>query len=499
MTAAETTGAAPDLPQAEHLIELGRDMLRLFHDQQDRPFAETVDGRGVVALPSQRAARILQLVFKRTYGRYPSPSAVANALEALATEAVLEGPRLAIYTRVGMSDRGHVVLDLASEHGGTVEIENGAWKPASEASVRFQRREGMQALPEPRVGCGIELLRKFVNVESDDDFMLVASWAAMTLSPVGPFPVLIIQGEQGSAKSTTCEVLKRLIDPTRAPLRAAPRSTRDLAIAAESNWILTLDNISYLPTWLSDALCRLSTGGGFGTRALYRDDEERVFEQQRPVILNGIDAVATRQDLLDRAIVLTLPRLESDSRQDERTFWAEFERARPLILGALLDGVAAADEDVDAVVLPEAPRMADFTRWAVAASRGFGWTRDAFLTAYAENRAVALKTSLDGSAVVKAIRVVLDINDGCIEGTPTQVFEQLRAHAPQHDNRQRGGFPSNPQRLGRHLRLLAGALRMEGIEVETGHLGIGSDKTRWVRITVVGDVETEGSDQEAVS
>lgn len=485
--------ALNDAPtQTERLIELGRETLQLFHDPQERAFAEPTSGRrGVVGLPSKRAGRILQLAFKRRLGYYPNPSAVATALEALATEAVLEGPESPLYTRVGKSNRGQLVLDLAADDGRVVEVTEGSWRLAPDAAARFQRRDGADPLPEPLAGGAIELLRQFVNVESEEDFILVTSWAAMALSPTGPFPVLIVQGEQGSAKSTTCEVLKRLVDPTRAPLRAAPRSTRDLAIAAEGNWVLVLDNISSLPIWISDALCRLSTGGGFGTRALYHDDEERVFEQQRPVILNGIDAVATRQDLLDRAIVLTLPRIEPGARRDERTFWAEFEEARTLILGALLDGVAAADKDVDTVVLPDAPRMADFTRWAVAASGGFGWTREEFLTAYEENRAVALRTSLDGSPVVKAIRSALGINERCIEGTPTQVFEQLRAHAPQHDNRSRGGFPTNPQSLGRHLRLLAGALRAEGIEVETGHLGSGTDKSRWVRIETVRDEQHE--------
>jgi hypothetical protein len=490
MTTPNEAGLNDAPTQTERLIELGRETLQLFHDPQERAFAQPTSGRrGVVGLPSKRASRILQLAFKQRLGHYPNPSAVASALEALAAEAVLEGPEAPLYTRVGKSDRGRLVLDLAADDGRVVEVTEGSWRLASDAAVRFQRRDGAHPLPEPRAGGAIELLREFVNVESEEDFILLTSWAAMALSPVGPFPVLIVQGEQGSAKSTTCEVLKRLVDPTRAPLRAAPRSTRDLAIAAEGNWVLVLDNISFLPTWLSDALCRLSTGGGFGTRALYRDDEECVFEQQRPAILNGIDAVATRQDLLDRAIVLTLPRVEPHARRDERTFWAEFERARPLILGALLSGVAAADEHVSSVELPDAPRMADFTRWAVAASDGFGWTREQFLTAYEENRAVALRTSLDGSSVVKAIRAVLDVEDGCLEGTPTQVFERLRAYAPPQDGGQRGGFPSNPQRLGRHLRLLAGALRAEGIEVETGHLGSGSDKTRWVRIETLRDLE----------
>ena len=63
-------------------------------------------------------------------------------------------------------------------------------------------------------------------------------------------------------------MLKKLIDPCAAPDRAGPRDERDLMIRARNGWVLAFDNLSKLPDWLSDALCRLSTGGGFSTRAL---------------------------------------------------------------------------------------------------------------------------------------------------------------------------------------------------------------------------------------
>jgi putative DNA primase/helicase len=51
-------------------------------------------------------------------------------------------------------------------------------------------------------------------------------------------------------------------------LRALPRSERDLAIATGNAWVLAFDNLSGIRDWLSDALCRLATGGGFATRQL---------------------------------------------------------------------------------------------------------------------------------------------------------------------------------------------------------------------------------------
>ena len=110
-------------------------------------------------------------------------------------------------------------------------------------------------------------------------------------------------------------------------------------IAANNGYLLAFDNLSGLPNWLSDALCRLATGGSFAVRQLYTDDEEVLFEAARPILLNGIEEVVSRPDLGDRAIFLTLAPIGEAQRRPESELWREFEIARPRILGALLDAV----------------------------------------------------------------------------------------------------------------------------------------------------------------
>src|SRR5690606_36701764 len=147
--------------------------------------------------------------------------------------------------------------------------------------------------------------------------------------------------EQGSAKSTTARVLAELLDPSVAILRAQPREGRDLMIAATNRWLLSFDNMSELPAWLSDALCRLATGGGFSTRELYTGEDEALFDAQRPVILTGIEDLVARSDLLDRTILFLLPHITDELRETEASFWAAFEEAKPYLLGAILDCLVA--------------------------------------------------------------------------------------------------------------------------------------------------------------
>src|SRR2546423_10265625 len=134
-------------------------------------------------------------------------------------------------------------------------------------------------------------------------------------------------------------------------------------IAANNGHLLAFDNLSGLSPWLSDALCRLASGGSFAVRQLYTNDEEVLFKAARPVLLNGIEDVIGRPDLADRAIFLTLAPIGEAQRRPEAALWREFESARPRILGALPDAAAGGAPASGRVHLEHLPGIADFAPW----------------------------------------------------------------------------------------------------------------------------------------
>lgn len=223
-----------------------------------------------------------------------------------------------------------------------------------------------------------ELLKEYTNIV-DADFPLLIAWMTAALRPIGPYPILILSGEQGSAKSTMARVLRRLIDPSSAELRALPGSQRDLMIEAHNSWLLAYDNVSAISTRLSDARCRIATGGGFSTRALFMDHDNALLDVQRPVLFTGIDETVYRSDMIDRCIFLHLPTIADANRRLEESFWEEFEADYPRLLGALFLAVSAGLRLKDKVQIPELPRMADFAHWGEAVSRGLGWQAGSFL------------------------------------------------------------------------------------------------------------------------
>jgi hypothetical protein len=309
----------------------------------------------------------------------------------------------------------------------------------------------------------VDELAAFVNVKSADQLALIKAWLVAALRPEGPYPLMAFVGEHGTAKSTTEELCRALVDPNIAMLRAEPSDPRDVMIAASNGWIIALDNLSDLEPWLSDCLCRLATGGGFSTRELYSDGDETIFVAQRPAMLNGIDAVISRPDLLDRAIIIDLPRIPDNQRRRRGEFWSAFEAARPRILGALLTAVSTALRRAPDVRLESLPRMADFAAWAHAAEPALGLQPGGFLAAYGGNRAAAHDLALEASPVAVPVRVLVDAGDW--SGTAAELLEALMKITDEVTKKSKG-WPATPRALGTALRRIAPNLRAVGIPVE---------------------------------
>ncbi len=285
----------------------------LFHTADGTAFADLmIDGhRETWPVRSTRLRSWLRRKYYEATGAAPGAGAISSALNLLEARAQFDAPRRTVYLRVAEHD-GRIYLDLADDCWRAVEIGPDGWQVITCPPIRFRRAAGMLPLPMPRRGGSIGALASFFNLPNRNDFVLVVAWLLAALRPGGPYPLLAVSGEQGSAKTVLAKILRALIDPNAAPVRTAPREERDLFIAAGNGHLLAFDNLSDLPACVSDALCRLASGGSFAVRQLYTDRDEVLFQAARPIILNGIEDIITRPDLADRAIFLNLPHLSKN-------------------------------------------------------------------------------------------------------------------------------------------------------------------------------------------
>jgi hypothetical protein len=206
----------------------------------------------------------------------------------------------------------------------------------------------------------------------------------------------------------------------------------------------------------------------------------------RPVVINGIPNVVTRSDLIDRAICLTLLKIEGSHRRTEAEIWTDFNAAWPGIFGAILDGVAMALERQDKVRRRakdecwRLPRMSDSALWVEAAAPAFGWPEGAFIEDYEENRKRAIGIALEADILVPYIRAIARTG---FQGTSTKLLQILTARddagnpvpgAVPDVVINRDSFPKQPNHLSGRLRRLAAAFLQHGVFIEVGRTNQGS-------------------------
>ncbi|MGC2462456.1 MAG: hypothetical protein WA446_16015 [Steroidobacteraceae bacterium] len=470
-----TSGRGPK--QADILIGLAAEA-EFFHAADDTGYADLeINGhRETWPIGGKGFRRWLTRRFFETTGGAPSSEALQSARNVIEAKAHFDAPERTVHIRVGGLD-GRLYLDLCDETWCAVEIDTTGWRVIDNPPVRFRRAAGMKPLPTPVSGGSVETLRSFLNVRSDAEFVLAVAWALAVLRNRGPYPVLVLSGEQGSAKSTFSAIMRALLDPNTAPLRALSREDRDLFIAANNGHVLAFDNVSGLRAWISDTLCRLATGGGFAVRQLYTDQDEVLFDATRPVMLNGIEDIVERPDLADRAVFLTLEPIPEERRRPEAELWAAFEVERPRILGVLLDAAVEGLKQLPATRLPRPPRMADFALWATACETAL-WPAGTFWSAYCRNRDEAVEGVIEADPIASAVRAFMATRTEWT-GTASDLLGTLTEAAGERIAKSKT-WPDSARALAGRLRRAATFLRKIGIEA--AFKKEGRSRTRIVHI-----------------
>jgi hypothetical protein len=455
-SAARGEGKQGKPKQADILYRLAIQRIALFtgQDGESYAFVPADDHRECHKLRTKNFRSFLANIFYESEETIPGAQAVQDAIGLL--EWAAQQREETLYVRVA-GHNGKVYIDLGNAKWDAIEVDSSGWRIVETPPVAFKRSKAMGALPYPKSGGKLAAFKEFINVEADD-WPLVVAWMICAYYPKGPFPVLNFGGEQGSAKSTTERAIKALIDPSIAALRGQPEDIRDLMIAANNNWLLAYDNISYLSNSVSDALCRISTGGGYATRSLYTDNDELIIDVTRPVLMNGITNIINRPDLMDRSLVIEVPILSENKRRDEKSYWAAFEEKQPYILGALLEALSVALRNLPTVKLDKLPRMADFAKLATAAETAMGLESGEFMRLYSENRESGTNTLVESSVLAQPLKLLVAVS-GKWQGTPTELLDELEKIADDRAKNSKA-WPNSANKLSAELKRLAPSLRL---------------------------------------
>ena len=394
----------------------------------------------------------------------PPSKAIQDALTVLEGKAKFEGPEYPVYVRVAPHE-GKVYVDLGSSTWEAIEISVDEWKIVKDPPVKFRRPATQLPLQLPESDGSWEDLRRLLGIHDKKQFVLIIAWLIQAYWPSGPYAHLVLNGEQGSGKSGLTKTLKGLVDPSLAILRRPPRDEKDLMIAAQEERLIAYDNLSGLRVELSDGFCVLSTGGCLASRKLYTDDEEAFLVASRPIILNGIDAVATRGDLLDRSIVLDLPRIPESERMRDKDLVERLERLQPSILGLILDATVMGLGREKEIKIDNLPRMADFASWVVACEPALPWKEGEFMEVYKQATEEAMVDLVESDPFANAV-IKLAQDNGRYEGTATMLWELLIGREGINEGHPPLGWPKNANGIKNKLKRIAPQLRKLGVGLE---------------------------------
>jgi hypothetical protein len=472
---------------ADLLVKIAKDETELFHTPDQMAFmdvrAGADDHRETYPLTANGAGRWLRKIVFERHGKVPNSMAVRDALDTLTGIAQFQGPERQVFVRLGWHEEDgqrNIYLDLADPTWRVVEITCDGIEIITDPPVRFRRSPHMLPIPEPTHGGSFNDLRAVMNV-NDEEWALLSGFTLGMLQPNGPFPILQLAGEMGSGKTSAAKRLKALVDPSKGGLRAEPREISDLMVAANQCAVLAFDNLSRISPPMADAYCRLTSQGAIGSRRLYTDDEEHVLEATRPVIMTGINDLATRPDLMDRMVIVTLGQIAETERRTDADLDKHFEKIRPGVTGALLMAVSAALRNRDQVKLERLPRMADFAVWVVAGEEALGLKQGDFMRAYKQNRNEMHHLALEANVLPNVVlRLMEDRRKiGKWSGSPTALLKELEQVATTMGERILAAYdwPRTPIHLSGQLKRYAPNLRALGLQVRSSRSG---GERKWI-------------------
>ena len=346
---------------------------------------------------------------------------------------------------------------MGDQNGRAIRITSAGWSIETQLPILFKRTALNGALPDPQQGGSLDELWSLINV-TEQDRPLVAAWLVAAFFVKIPHPVLSFFGEQGTGKTTAHKMLVMAIDPGSVPVRKPPRDQDGWVTAAAGSWVVGIDNMSNVQPWLSDSFCRAVTGDGDVRRKLYTDGDLVVFSYRRCICLNGIDLGATRGDLAERMLPITLDRIPDTQRLTEDDIWPRWYRSHSQILGAVLDLTTNVLKILPSVELASKPRMADFAEILAAVDQILGTDG---LNHYINKQSALAADSLSGDCFILQVMELC----GAFNGTAAELVQKVAPEKPPY------GWPKTPRVATTRLKRLAPAMRKMGwaVDNDSGH------------------------------
>lgn len=301
---------------------------------------ETVNGKEDVSIRNDKFRSILANRYRKKYGESVSPLQIKDCIFSYYGKIIEEYERVNNSNRCDRGEDGSIWIDKGGPEDIYFVIFEKGIGISENSSEYFYKHSRKGELPYPDIENGdIERIFRYCRVPKNMQNIFVAYLASLFIKDID-HPCLVINGEQGSGKTTMCTFIKALVDPVDDNRPCLfPKNNADLALMFRENYLLAFDNAETLDSKLSNKLCTIVTGGREYVRKLYTDDEMIHFDLHQPIIINGIHNIVKKSDMLSRSIIMniTKPTNKDEFANDKVTLMNEFMEDRAIILGGIFN------------------------------------------------------------------------------------------------------------------------------------------------------------------
>lgn len=454
----------------------------------------------VIPLADERFKNWLRKLVRKEHKVIISGSIIEDVVDALTADALFDGQTKLLGLRFAKDTNDELkwYYDLTNDQWEFIEITPEGWKVVKNKVV-FRRFSHQVPQVYPESDYPVDIFDRFMNLLNvkKEDRLLLKCYTIVTFIPDLIKAVLMVHGEQGTAKSMLQELLIMLIDPTLTRTLTFPRDKTELTRELSHHALAYYDNLSRIPDWISDQLCKAVTGGGFTKRKLYTNDEDVVYILMRAIGFNGINLAATKADLLSRGLIIQTDTIPKGNQRRMKAIWTEFDRIKPQLLGYIHDILVMVlkwkKDNPGIELIKEYPRLADWAEYCEIIAHCMGEKEGAFMAAYNSNIDLQTQEVIEGSDVAIALQIFMDLM-GKWEGSATQLLEKLHGIATSNSIDIKNRYwPKTANRLSRSLKILQRTLREVDIEIEWLR-DTGTKKS--ARIIKIAKLSSEPSDRQ---
>ena len=423
--------------------------------------------------------------------KYNADGRPANGEEILAVRRLARYYASKNVREVGVRtarDGDAIIYDPLMEDGKVFRIDKTGLQLVSPESPLTVRFTGM--LPaEVKEGSQKDYLNLSGIWSMDDSTRILSIGLDFSrFIPGIPHAIEDVIGDHGAGKTSYTETKRELIDPSGALSQSLKWDERDISISALHQGVLAFDNVNTtMPDYISDVLCRISTGQGFRTRELYSNTSEVILKLKKPIIINGINLPGYKPDFLDRSVPILLRPIFGDGRLTENEIRQRVQELLPKARGYLLSIIPRAIQlypDVEKELMGKLPRMADFVIWAECGLRAMGFSPNAFFDAYQQVKKRETEDLAKENTLIIAIQELMEGKDEW-KGTSSELLEALNPYVTENKRRfDAKVLPNDPKRLGRLIKEHELVLRDLGLEIVTLSDG---NRTKMIKRIGLGD------------